>query len=46
MIVEIPTKIIIKTNIEASKEMIALTVIESGLEKTITYITLEKIMVC
>ena len=40
-IVEIPTKIVIET----STEMIALTVIEVGLEKNIAYINLEKIIV-
>ena len=45
MIVEIPTKIVIETNIETSTEMIALMVIEVGLDKNITYIMLEKIMV-
>ena len=34
-----------ETNIETSTEMIVLTVIEVGLEKNITYITLERIMV-
>ena len=45
MIVETPTKIVIETNIETSTEMIALMVIEVGLEKNTTYIMLEKIMV-
>ena len=35
IIVEIPTKIVIETNIETSTEIIALTVIEVGLEKNI-----------
>ena len=45
MIAEILTKIIIETNIGTSTEMIALTVIEVGLEKNIVYIMLEKIIV-